>query len=70
MEWAGFLFFGPWTWLMAESHFFFFIFLLPWISGSNGFWAFDKFLGSWTWSTVDRKNEPLQKSIAQIIAGG
>jgi hypothetical protein len=22
MEWAGFLFFGPWTWLVAESHFF------------------------------------------------
>ena len=23
MEWAGFLFFGFWIWLMAESHFFF-----------------------------------------------
>jgi hypothetical protein len=22
MEWAGFLFFGPRTWLVAESHFF------------------------------------------------
>ncbi len=23
IEWTGFLFFGPWAWLMAESHFFF-----------------------------------------------
>ena len=59
MKWARFLFFGPWTWLMAKSHFFFFIFLLPWINGSDEFWAFDKFLGSCTWSVMDRKNEPL-----------
>jgi hypothetical protein len=63
IEWAGFLFFGLWIWLMAESHFFFIFFWLPWTIGLDGLWAFDKFLGSWTWSIVDLKNEPLQGSI-------
>ena len=61
MGWTSVTFFGAWTWLMAFGHFLFMSWI-PWTTGLDGPWTPSKLLWCWTWSAVDRKNGPLQKS--------
>ena len=64
MDWTSFLGLG----LLDGCKPFLCIFLLPWTIRLDGLWAFGTFLGFWTWSAMDKKKGPLQKSCVGVLS--